>query len=62
MDAVISRNAERAVELMTGHLNLTTRILLEALTDASAAKAPNCTPTPGFHVASEGPIKQVSAD
>jgi DNA-binding GntR family transcriptional regulator len=31
MDAVISRNADRAVELMTAHLNLTTQILLDAL-------------------------------
>jgi DNA-binding GntR family transcriptional regulator len=31
MEAVISRNADRAVELMTAHLNLTTRILLDAL-------------------------------
>jgi len=31
MDAVISRNADRAVELMTAHLNLTTQILIDAL-------------------------------
>jgi DNA-binding GntR family transcriptional regulator len=31
MDAVISRNADRAVELMTNHLQLTTQILLDAL-------------------------------
>jgi DNA-binding GntR family transcriptional regulator len=35
MDAVISRNADRAVELMAAHLNLTTQILLDAL-DAPA--------------------------
>jgi DNA-binding GntR family transcriptional regulator len=37
MDAVIGRDADRAAELMTAHLNLTTRILLEALTEAPAA-------------------------
>ena len=31
MDAVIGRNADRAVELMTKHLQLTTQILLDAL-------------------------------
>jgi len=31
MDAVIGRNADLAVKLMTAHLNLTTRILLDAL-------------------------------
>jgi len=31
MDAVIARNGDRAVELMKAHLNLTTRILLDAL-------------------------------
>jgi DNA-binding GntR family transcriptional regulator len=37
MDAVIGRDADRAAELMTAHLNLTTRILLEALSEAPAA-------------------------
>ncbi len=31
MNAVISRDTDRAVQLMTAHLNLTTRILLDAL-------------------------------
>lgn len=31
MDAVIGRHSDRAVELMTAHLNLTTHILLDAL-------------------------------
>jgi DNA-binding GntR family transcriptional regulator len=31
MDAVISRDADRAAELMTAHLNLTTQILIDAL-------------------------------
>jgi hypothetical protein len=62
MDAVIGRNAERAIELMTGHLNLTTRILIEALPETSPATAPNWKPTPGVREASEAPIKQVSAD
>jgi len=31
MEAVISRNADRAVELMTAHLNLATQILIDAL-------------------------------
>ena len=31
MDAVISRNADHAVELTTAHLNLTTQILIDAL-------------------------------
>jgi len=35
MDTVISRNGDRAVELMAAHLNLTTQILLDAL-DAPA--------------------------
>jgi DNA-binding GntR family transcriptional regulator len=64
MDAVIGRNAERAIELMTGHLNLTTLILIEALPETSPATAPTWKPTPGSGVreASEAPIKQVSAD
>ena len=33
MDAMISRNADRAVELMTAHVNLTTQILIDALAE-----------------------------
>jgi DNA-binding GntR family transcriptional regulator len=39
MEAAIERNADRAVELMTAHLNLTTQILLEALEASSNAEA-----------------------
>jgi DNA-binding GntR family transcriptional regulator len=61
MDAVIARDADRAIELMTGHLNLTTRILLDALA-ASDAKAPSAKATPELRAAAEAPSgkRQVS--
>jgi DNA-binding GntR family transcriptional regulator len=62
MDAVIGRDAERAIELMTGHLNLTTRILLEALTESTAAKPPEREALQDIHAASEAPTPQVSAE
>jgi hypothetical protein len=40
MDAVISRNADRAVELMTNHLQLTTQILLDALAAPANSETP----------------------
>jgi hypothetical protein len=61
MDAVIARDADRAVELMTAHLNLTTRILLEALA-ASDAKAPHAKATPELRVACEAPIRKGQAN
>jgi DNA-binding GntR family transcriptional regulator len=55
MDAVIARDAERATELMTAHLKLTTAILLEALAGLDA-KAPNAQATRELRVAAEAPI------
>jgi DNA-binding GntR family transcriptional regulator len=39
MDAAIDRDADRAVDLMAAHLNLTTQILLEALASGANAEA-----------------------
>jgi DNA-binding GntR family transcriptional regulator len=61
MDAVIARDADRAVELMTAHLNLTTRILLEALA-ASEAQAPHSKATRELRMASEAPIRKGQAN
>jgi DNA-binding GntR family transcriptional regulator len=60
MEAAIERNADRAVELMTAHLNLTTHILLEALEASTNAEA-LCASTAIADVRLDG-AKQIVAD
>lgn len=60
MEAAIERDADRAVGLMTAHLHLTTRILLEAL-EASSNAEPLCESTAIADVRLDG-AKQIVAD